>query len=56
MAAYNKAIAAFLTQLAALGAVFGLDPEWVTPELISSVSVVVTTALVYLLPNKTGGL
>jgi len=53
MQAYTKAIAAFLTGLVGLLAQFGIDPEWVTPEVISGVTMIVATILVYALPNKT---
>lgn len=52
MAAYSKAIAAFLTGLVGLLAQFGVDPEWLTPELIAGATMLVSTILVYALPNK----
>lgn len=52
MQAYNKAIAAFLTQLAALLATFGIDPPWLTSEMIGLVATVATTLFVYLIPNR----
>ncbi len=52
MAKYSKAIAAFLTGLVGLLAVFGIDPDWITPELISGVTMLVSTVLVYAIPNR----
>jgi hypothetical protein len=52
----HKAVAAFLTSLVALVAMFGVSTEWASPSLIESVSVVlgaVLTAIVtYMVPNK----
>ena len=51
----HKAVAAFLTSLVALIAMFGVSTEWATPSLIDSVSVilgaVLTAAVTYMVPN-----
>jgi hypothetical protein len=53
----HKAVAAFLTSLFALVAMFGVSTEWASPSLIEGVSVVLgsvlTAAVTYLVPNKT---
>lgn len=52
----HKAVAAFLTSLLALVAMFGVATEWATPSLIEGVSVilgsVLTAAVTYMVPNK----
>ena len=52
----HKAVAAFLTSLVALIAMFGVSTAWATPSLIDSVSVilgaVLTAAVTYMVPNK----
>ena len=52
----HKAVAAFLTSLVALIAMFGVSTEWASPSLIDSVSVilgaVLTAAVTYMVPNK----
>jgi hypothetical protein len=52
----HKAVAAFLTSLVALVAMFGISTGWVTPSLIDSVSVVLgavlTAVVTYMVPNK----
>lgn len=48
---YNKAITALITNAIILAGVLGLDIE-VTPETIASISLVLSTALVWLVPNK----
>ena len=52
----HKAVAAFLTSLVALAAVFGISTHWATPGLIESVSVVlgavITAVATYMIPNK----
>lgn len=52
----HKAVAAFLTSLVALIAMFGVSTEWATPSLIDGVSVVLgavlTAAVTYMVPNK----
>lgn len=52
MSQYNKAIVAFLGSLVTLLAAFGIDLPWATPEMVSAVGGVVTTFLVWLVPNK----
>lgn len=51
-----KAVAAFLTSLVALVAMFGVSTSWATPSLIEGVSVVLgavlTSAVTYMVPNK----
>jgi hypothetical protein len=51
---YDKAIAAFLGALVVVVAPFvpGIE-TWLSPGIISAVSVVIATVLVYLVPNKT---
>lgn len=52
----HKAVAAFLTSLVALIAMFGVSTEWASPSLIDSVSVilgaVLTAVVTYMVPNK----
>lgn len=52
----HKAVAAFLTSLLALVAMFGVATEWASPSLIEGVSVilgsVLTAAVTYMVPNK----
>lgn len=52
----HKAVAAFLTSLVALVAMFGVSTEWASPSLIESVSVVLgavlTAVVTYMVPNK----
>ncbi len=52
----HKAIAAFLTSLLALVAMFGVSTEWASPTLIEGISVilgaVLTSAVTYMVPNK----
>ena len=52
----HKAVAAFLTSLLALVAMFGVSTDWATPSLIEGVSVilgaVLTSAVTYMVPNR----
>lgn len=52
----HKAIAAFLTSLLALVAMFGVSTDWASPTLIEGISVVLgavlTSAVTYMVPNK----
>jgi len=52
----HKAVAAFLTSLVTLVAMFGISTGWVTPSLIDSVSVVLgavlTAVVTYMVPNQ----
>lgn len=52
----HKAIAAFLTSLLTLVAMFGISTEWASPTVIESVSVVLgavlTAVITYMVPNK----
>ncbi len=52
----HKAIAAFLTSLLALVAMFGVSTEWASPTVVESVSVVLgavlTAVVTYVVPNK----
>lgn len=52
----HKAVAAFLTSLVALVAMFGVSTSWATPSLIESISVVLgavlTAVITYMVPNK----
>lgn len=51
-----KAVAAFLTSLITLIAMFGISTSWASPSLIDGVSVilgaVLTSAVTYMVPNK----
>ncbi|QEX18475.1 hypothetical protein FRZ44_37820 [Hypericibacter terrae] len=51
MGAYNKAIVAFLGGAITLAGVFGLPTDWATPELVTAIGGVITTLLVYVVPN-----
>ena len=51
MSNYSKAIGAFLTGLVGLLAQFGIDAEWLTPETVSAVTMIISTVLVYTLKN-----
>lgn len=56
MGRYAKAIAAAITGLVGLVAMFAPGVrEFATPEAIAAVSTVVSTVLVYLVPNTFGG-
>lgn len=52
----HKAVAAFLTSLLALVAMFGISTHWATPTVIEGVSVVLgavlTAAVTWRVPNK----
>lgn len=52
----HKAVAAFLTSLLTLAAMFGVSTDWASPTLIDGVSVilgaVLTSAVTYAVPNK----
>lgn len=52
----HKAVAAFLTSLVALIAMFGVSTGWVTPSLIDGVSIVLgsvlTAAVTWWVPNQ----
>jgi hypothetical protein len=52
----HKAVAAFLTSLIALVALFGVNTDWATPSLIEAIAAiggaVLTGAITYLIPNK----
>lgn len=52
----HKAVAAFLSSLVALIALFGISTEWATPTLIDGVSVILgsllTAGITYMVPNK----
>lgn len=49
----DKAIAAVLGGLISFFTLqFGIQVEWMTPELVGTISSVVTGLLVYLVPNK----
>jgi len=52
MAAYTKAITAFLTGLVGLLAQFGIDPDWLSSELVSGATMLISPILVYALPNR----
>lgn len=48
----DKAIAAIIGAALTLAAQFGLNVEWATPELITTIGGVVTALLVYVIPNR----
>lgn len=48
----QKAIAALLTNLGILAGSFGIDAAWLTPELVSSVAMILTTVIVWVVPNS----
>lgn len=48
----NKAIVALLGSLVTLAGVFGLELDWVSDEVIGAAGAILTTLLVYLVPNK----
>ncbi len=50
MGAINKAVAALISNAVLLFGVFGMAIE-VTPEMVAAISTVVTTIIVYLVPN-----
>jgi hypothetical protein len=51
---YDKAIAAFLTSLAGLGAAFGLSKylTWLNQDTILAITPFVTMIVTWLVPNK----
>lgn len=52
----HKAVAAFLTSLLAIVAMFGVSTDWATPSLIEAVAAilgaVLSGAITYLVPNR----
>ena len=52
----HKAIAAFLSSLVALVALFGIATDWATPNMIEAVAAilgaVITAAITWRVPNK----
>lgn len=52
----HKAIAAFLSSLIALVALFGITTDWATPSLIEAVAAVlgavITAGITWRVPNK----
>ena len=52
----HKAVAAFLTSLLAIVAMFGVSTDWATPSLIEGVAAilgaVLSGAITYLVPNR----
>lgn len=52
----HKAVAAFITSLLALLAMFGVATDWASPTLVEAVSAVIgavlTSAVTYMVPNK----
>lgn len=48
----QKAIAALITNLVVLLSSFGIDAAWLTPELVASISMILSTFIVYIVPNK----
>ncbi len=49
----NKAVFCFLTGLVSVAALFvpGVT-DWASPEIIQGITAIVTTAVVYFVPNK----
>ena len=52
MTKYNKAIVALLGGVVAMLGVFGIEPEWINPQLMESVAAALTPLLVWAIPNK----
>jgi len=52
MAAYTKAISAFLTGLVGILMQFGINTEFMTPEMIAGVTTLLSTAAVYWFANR----
>ena len=52
----HKAVAAFLTSLLAIVAMFGVSTDWASPSLIEAVAAilgaVLSGAITYLVPNR----
>lgn len=52
----HKAVAAFLSSLLAIVAMFGVTTDWATPSMVETISVVLgavlTAAVTYIVPNK----
>ena len=52
----HKAVAAFLTSLVAIVAMFGVSTDWATPNMIESVAAILGAVLsgvvTYMVPNK----
>jgi hypothetical protein len=52
----DKAIAAVLGGLISFLALkFGINVDWMTPDLLNSISIAIAGVLVYLVPNKKPG-
>lgn len=52
MSVYSKAIGAFLTGLVGLLTTFGVgEAEAITPEMISAVTMILSTGIVYFVKN-----
>ena len=49
---YDKAIAGLLAALVTLLAAFGIKPDWLSPELLTAATPIITGLVVYLVPNK----
>ena len=52
----HKAVAAFLSSLVALVALFGVSTHWATPSMIEGAAAILgailTAAITYLVPNR----
>ena len=52
----HKAVAAFLTSLLAIVAMFGVSTDWATPSVVEAVAAilgaVLSGAVTYMVPNK----
>ena len=52
----HKAVAAFLTSLVAIVAMFGVSTHWATPSMIEGAAAILgailTAAITYLVPNR----
>lgn len=49
--AYDKAIAAFITSLVGVLAIFKLPVGWATPEMIAAITPFVTLVVTWIVPN-----
>ena len=52
MSGMGKAIGALLTGVLGVLAQFGIDVEWLTPEVIAGIQAIITTVVVYAVANK----
>jgi hypothetical protein len=52
LTSYDKAFATIITGIASFVALRGMNLEWLTPELINTLSVAIASFFVWLVPNK----